>query len=74
MLRLVVKNGDMIKIGDDIIIKSMTDGRVSLGIDAPRDLNIERMEAKKPEPKKALNIIKTSSDDLKKYIIITEGK
>ena len=43
MLRMVLKNGEKIKLGEDIIVKSMTDGRCELAIDAPREVKIERI-------------------------------
>lgn len=48
MLRLVLKKDEQLKIGEDITIKSMNDGRVNLAIDAPKELKIERL---KPENK-----------------------
>lgn len=43
MLRLVLKKGEQVKIGKDIVIKSMNDSRVNLAIDAPKDVKIERL-------------------------------
>lgn len=43
MLRLVLKKGEQVKIGADIVIKSMNDSRVNLAIDAPKDVKIERL-------------------------------
>lgn len=48
MLRLVLKKGEQLKIGNDIMIKSMNEGRINLAIDAPKEVKIERM---KPENK-----------------------
>lgn len=44
MLRLVLKKDEQVKIGADIIIKSMNEGRVNLAIDAPKDIKIERIK------------------------------
>lgn len=44
MLRLVLKKEEQLMIGDNIVIKSMNDGRISLAIDAPKDIKIERMK------------------------------
>ena len=54
MLSLVLKLGDQIKIGDDIIIKLQSETRANLAIDAPREMKIERIqssESKEPQPK-----------------------
>lgn len=48
MLRLVLKKGEQLKIGNDIMIKSMNEGRINLAIDAPKEVKIERV---KPENK-----------------------
>lgn len=48
MLRLVLKKGEQLKIGNDIVIKSMNEGRINLAIDAPKEVKIERL---KPENK-----------------------
>ena len=45
MLRLVLKKGEQVKIGADIVIKSMNDSRVNLAIDAPTDVKIERIKS-----------------------------
>ncbi|CAI3318043.1 carbon storage regulator [Enterococcus cecorum] len=45
MLRLVLKKGEQVKIGEDIVIKSMNDSRVNLAIDAPNDVKIERIKS-----------------------------
>ncbi len=46
MLVLTRKNDESIIIGDDIKIKvlEIADGRVKIGIDAPRDLKVLRSE------------------------------
>lgn len=51
MLRLTRKVGEKIHIGDDIIIVVMETrrGLVRLGIDAPREINIDRGELVEPE-------------------------
>jgi len=74
MLRIVVKSGETIKIGDEIVIKSMTDGRVSLAIDAPKKLKIERVEAEKPAPLRTESIVKVGANGSKKFIIVNERK
>ena len=45
MLRLVLKKGEQVKIGADIVIKSMNDSRVNLAIVAPKDVKIERIKS-----------------------------
>ncbi len=49
MLRLVLKKDDQLKIGNDIIIQFLSEGRVSLAVDAPKEVRIDRIEAPKPE-------------------------
>lgn len=62
MLRLVLKKDEQLKIGEDITIKSMNDGRVNLAIDAPKELKIERL---KPENKSiALSESRNTSCDI----------
>ena len=52
MLRMVLKNGESVKLGDNIIVKSMTEGRCELAIDAPSEVKIERIDSGKTEVKK----------------------
>ena len=44
MLNLVLKTGDRIQIGDNVIIKLQSDNRAQLAIDAPREVQIKRIE------------------------------
>ena len=58
MLYLNRKRGEQIKIGDDIVIEidSITEdgvevfGTVKVGIDAPKDMHIDRPEWKNKQP------------------------
>lgn len=56
MLNLVLKTGDRIQIGDNVVIKLQSDSRAQLAIDAPKEVNIKRLgpeeEAEKPKKKK----------------------
>ena len=55
MLNLTLKTGDSIKIGDDIqIVFEMTSSmdRIKVGIEAPKDKNIQRMALEKTQRKK----------------------
>ena len=47
MLVLTRKRSEMIRIGDDVVVKVMRTGRgaVRLGIDAPPDVSVMRAEA-----------------------------
>lgn len=45
MLKLALKTGDMIQIGDNIRIKLQSDSRAQLAIDAPREVDIKRITA-----------------------------
>lgn len=63
MLNLVLKTGDRIQIGDDVVIKLQSDSRAQLAIDAPREVSIKRLAA---EPKAPRNV--------KSYSAVTSGK
>ena len=56
MLNLVLKTGDRIQIGDNVVIKLQSDSRAQLAIDAPKEVNIKRLppetEEEKPKKKK----------------------
>ena len=43
LLNLVLKTGDRIQIGDNVIIKLQSDSRAQLAIDAPRQVEIKRI-------------------------------
>ncbi|MDD6194190.1 MAG: carbon storage regulator [Lachnospiraceae bacterium] len=45
MFRMVLINGEQLMLGEDIVIKSMTDVRVNLAIDAPRIVKIDRLDS-----------------------------
>lgn len=47
MLRIVLKKGEQLKIGEDTIIKSMDDRRINLAIEAPKEKKIERISMDK---------------------------
>lgn len=49
MLNLVLKTGDRIQIGDNVVIKLQSDSRAQLAIDVPNEVNIKRLG---PEVKK----------------------
>lgn len=51
MLNLVLKTGDRIQIGDDVVIKLQSDSRAQLAIDAPREVSIKRLAAEPKAPK-----------------------
>lgn len=51
MLSLVLKAGDKIRIGDNVVIKLKSDRKTKIAIDAPREVTIERIEAEKREKK-----------------------
>lgn len=40
MLNLVLKSGDRLQIGEDVVIKLQSDSRAQLAIDAPREIQI----------------------------------
>lgn len=44
MLNLVLKTGDRIQIGDNVVIKLQSDSRAQLAIDAPREVQIKRID------------------------------
>ena len=64
MLNLVLKTGDRIQIGDDVVIKLQSDSRAQLAIDAPREVSIKRLTAEPKSPKS----VKSSS------AVTTSGK
>lgn len=66
MLNLVLKAGDRLQIGDNVIIKLQSDSRAQLAIDAPREVEIKRIESEKVEPKKKKSIIITSNIDVRR--------
>lgn len=43
MLNLVLKQGDQLQIGDNVVIKLQSESRAQLAIDAPRDVDIKRI-------------------------------
>lgn len=43
MLNLVLKSGDRLQIGEDVVIKLQSDSRAQLAIDAPREIQIKRI-------------------------------
>lgn len=51
MLNLVLKTGDRIQIGDNVVIKLQSDSRAQLAIDAPKEVNIKRLPAETEEEK-----------------------
>ena len=51
MLNIVLKTGDRIQIGDNVVIKLQSDSRAQLAIDAPREINIKRLAAETEEEK-----------------------
>ena len=62
MLVLSRKAGDEITIGDDIrvVVSQISGGRVSIGIQAPRDIHIVRGEL----PRSAAFVEQTEDDSL----------
>lgn len=64
MLNLVLKAGDRIQLGDNIIIKLQSESRAQLAIDAPKEVAIKRIEAEKIEPKKKKSVIVSSRVDV----------
>lgn len=52
MLCLSRRVGERIMIGDNItlVVVSIDRGRVKLGVDAPREIEIHRLELKQPKP------------------------
>lgn len=51
MLNLVLKTGDRIQIGDNVVIKLQSDSRAQLAIDAPKEVNIKRLGPEEVEEK-----------------------
>lgn len=51
MLNLVLKTGDRIQIGDNVVVKLQSDSRAQLAIDAPKEVNIKRLEPEEEEEK-----------------------
>jgi sRNA-binding carbon storage regulator CsrA len=45
MLNLMLKSGEGIQIGEDIIVKVKSDCRTAVAIDAPKTVNIKRLPA-----------------------------
>lgn len=43
MLNLVLKSGNRLQIGEDVIIKLQSDSRAQLAVDAPREIQIKRI-------------------------------
>lgn len=58
MLKITLKNEESVKIGDNIFIKSVSDGRIQLVIDAPREINVNRIQKAKSEKREGLQINK----------------
>lgn len=52
MFVIVRRRGDKVKIGSDIELKVVQTGRnrVSIAIDAPREVRIQRVDADEPTP------------------------
>lgn len=75
VLNLVLKTGDRIQIGDNVIIKLQSDSRAQLAIDAPKEVNIKRIASDKEEsPKLELKSGVASSRSGKKNIIVVNNK
>lgn len=53
MLVLTRRRGEVLYIGDDIVmtVLDIQDSSIRIGIEAPRDVQILRAEARKTEPK-----------------------
>jgi sRNA-binding carbon storage regulator CsrA len=49
MLNIVLKSGEGIQLGEDIIIKVKSECRTAVAIDAPRSVNIKRLSADSEE-------------------------
>ena len=49
MLKISLKKEEALKIGDNIFIKSASDGRVQLIVDAPREVKVNRVQLVKIE-------------------------
>lgn len=75
MLNLVLKTGDRIQIGDNVIIKLQSDNRAQFAIDAPREVDIKRIASDKEESSKVeLKKGVASSKAGKKNIIVINNK
>lgn len=75
MLNLVLKTGDRIQIGDNVIIKLQSDSRAQLAIDAPKEVNIKRIASDKDESSKSeLKSGVATSRTGKKNIIVVNNK
>ena len=75
MLNLVLKTGDRIQIGDNVIIKLQSDSRAQLAIDAPKEVNIKRIASDKDDSSKSeLKSGVTTSRSGKKNIIVVNNK
>lgn len=75
LLNLVLKTGDRIQIGDNVIIKLQSDSRAQLAIDAPKEVNIKRIASDKDESSKSeLKSGVATSRTGKKNIIVVNNK
>ena len=75
MLNLVLKTGDRIQIGDNVVIKLQSDSRAQLAIDAPKEVNIKRIASDKDESSKSeLKRGVATSRTGKKNIIVINNK
>ncbi len=75
MLNLVLKTGDRIQIGDNVVIKLQSDSRAQLAIDAPKEVNIKRIASDKDES--SMSELKrgvATSRTGKKNIIVVNNK
>ena len=70
MLRMVLKNGESIRLGDDIVVKSMTEGRCELAIDAPKEIKIERLDESGTPVNKSVAKPSTIKPQSKKVVIV----
>lgn len=70
MLNLVLKTGDRIQIGDDVVIKLQSDSRAQLAIDAPREVSIKRLAAESTSPR---NVKSSSAVTSGKKVIYVSG-
>ena len=60
MLNLTLKTGDSVKIGDDIqIVFELTSSmdRIKIGVEAPKDKNIQRMTPEKTQTQRKRYVI-----------------
>ena len=63
MLNLVLKGGERLQVGDDVVIKVKNEGRTELAIDAPREVSIKRLDPEEGEavkPKKKVIVVRSS--------------